>query len=136
MPQHAGGPGWTRGFLNFYVTLDLTTNNSVVVSAYVPGFRFVIEKVRSFVEIAGTGGGATRNMRLLKGTAVAASYTHTLAGTATLGTQMTWALSTTVDDYRWGDADTLSLDFASGGTAFSAGKVNVLIQYLQRQQQR
>jgi len=135
MPREVSGAGWIRNQLNIYVPLPAGTGAAEIVTDFIPGFHTFIEKVRAYVAIAGTGAGATRTLRVLKGAStVVASATVTLASTDTLGEEQVFTL--TDADKEFVDASTLTVDFAAGGTAFTARALNLIVQYRQRMQQQ
>lgn len=134
MPRNAPY-GFIRSQLGIYVPLPAGTGAVEVVTDYVPAFGLVIEKVEAIVAVAGTGVAASRTFRVLKGAStVVATRTLVLADTATVGARA--AFTVTAADAEFDDDDTLTVDFASGGTAFTAGAVNLLIQYRQRNQRQ
>lgn len=132
MPRQAiYGP--LRGQLNVNIPIPAGTGAAEIVTDWVGGFGYTIESVKAYVAVAGTGAGATRTLRVLKGAStVVATGTVTLAGTATLGAAV--ALTVTAADAKYGDADVLTVDFAAGGTAFTAGTLNLVITYRQHPQ--
>jgi hypothetical protein len=133
MPREANSPGWVRGFLNVYHAIPTGTGAVEIVTDLNPGFKYIIEKVTAVVAVAGTGTSASRTYRVLKGAStVVATRTLALADTATVGAQIPF----TVNENEMMDADVLTVDFASGGTAFTAGALNLIIQYRTRAQQR
>jgi hypothetical protein len=134
MPRETAGAGWIRSQFNIYVPLPAGTGAAEIVTDFIPGFRFFVEKVRAYVAIVGTGASATRTLRVVKGTAtVVASATVTLASTDTLGEEQVFTI--TDADKEFNDGATLTVDFAAGGTAFTAGALNMIVQYRARQQQ-
>lgn len=134
MPREAPY-GFQRHQLPVYVPIPGGTGAAEIVTDYTPGHGITVEKVEAFVAVAGTGAGATRTLRVLKGAStVVATGTVTLAGTATLGAKI--ALTVTPADATFDDDDTLTVDFASGGTAFTAGALNLIIQSRQRNQRQ
>jgi hypothetical protein len=134
MPREASGAGWIRSQFNIYVPLPAGTGAAEIVTDLKPGFRFYVEKCLAYVAIAGTGASASRTFRVLKGAStVVATATLVLADTATLGAEKVLAVTAANNEY--GDADVLTVDFASGGTAFTAGALNLCIQYRTRPQQ-
>lgn len=132
-PETTEGVGRIRDLISVYVPFPAGTGAANIVAALAPGYKFTIESVTAFVAIAGAGVGATRDIRVLKGSTVVATGTLTLAGTATIGTAI--ALTVTAGVAEFLDADTLTIDFASGGTAFTAGAVNLVIKARTRPQQ-
>lgn len=134
MPREAAGGGWIRGYLNIYVPLPAGTTAAEIVTDLVAGFKFTVEAVSYFAAVAATGAGASRTFRVLKGAStVVASRTLLLAEADTLGEQA--ALTVVPADATFLDGDVLTVDFASGGTAFTAGAGNLVIRYRTRMQQ-
>lgn len=125
--------GWVRSHLNLYIPIPGGTGAADVVTAFLAGFGFIVEKVRAYTAIAGTGAGATRTIRVLKGTTVVATGTVTLAGTATVGSET--SLAVTAADAEFVDVSTLTVDFpAAGAVAFTAGALNLVIHVRQQNQ--
>jgi len=135
MPREAAGAGWIRTQLGIYVPIPAGTGAAEIVTDFIPGFHAFIEKVRAYVAVVGAGAGATRTLRLLKGAStVVASATVTLASTDTLGEEQVFTLTDANKEYV--DADTWTVDFAAGGTAFTGGALNLIVQLRQRMQQQ
>jgi len=135
MPRETSGAGFIRGQQNVYIPLPAGTGAAEIVTDWVGGFGFTIESVKAYVAIVGAGAGASRTLRVLKGAStVVATGTVTLTSTDTLGEEN--VLAVTAADAVFLDADTLTVDFASGGTAFTGGALNLVINYRQRTQQR
>ena len=136
MPRYARF-GYNRNI--FGITLPIPAGTALVenVTDLVGGFKFTLEKVVASVQIPGTGAGATRVLRVIKGAStVAATGTITLAGTAAVGQQT--LLTVTADDIAnfFDDADTLTIDWpAAGAVAFTAGQLHLAL-VLRAQTQR
>lgn len=127
------GVGWVRAQLVIPITIPAGTGAAEIITDHNPGYKRVIESAAAFVGVAGAGAGATRTLRIIKNAAtVVASATVTLAGTATLGTLID--LPVTAADAEFLDADTFTVDFASGGTAFTGGQLNLIVNYRTRPQ--
>lgn len=126
--------GVQRAPLTFYHAIPAGTSAVEIVTDFTPGYRFAVESVKAYVAVAGTGAGATRTYRVLKGAStVVATATLALADTDTVGKEK--AFTVTPANAEFTDTDTLTVDFASGGTAFTAGALNLVIvlrQYPQR----
>lgn len=126
-------PGWVRQQLVIPVTLPAGTGAFEAITDHQPGYKRVIESVAAFVAVAGVGAGATRTLRVVKNAAtVVASATITLAGTATPGTLID--LPVTAADAEFLDGDTFTVDMPAGGTAFTAGAVNLIVNLRTRLQ--
>jgi hypothetical protein len=125
--------GFQRSSFGVYIPIPAGTGAAEIVTDWVAGFRFVIEKVRAYVAVVGAGAGATRTLRVLKGAStVVATGTVTLASTDTLGEEQ--SLTVTAANASYEDTDVLTVDFASGGTAFTAGALNLFVLYRSRLQ--
>lgn len=125
--------GVIRGTLNFYALLPAGTGAVELITDWAAGFAYTIESVKGYVVVAGTGTSASRTFRVLKGAStVVATATLILADTATVGAEK--ALTVTAANAKYGDTDTLTVDFASGGTAFTAGALAMTIVYRQSPQ--
>ena len=125
--------GLLRGQINAYVALPAGATAVEIITDWVGGFAYTIESVKAYVAVAGAGAGASRTFRVLKGAStVVATATLALADTATLGAEK--AFTVAAADARYADTNTLSVDFASGGTAFTGGAVNLVISYRQHPQ--
>jgi hypothetical protein len=134
MPRQTAGAGFIRTPLNVRYPLPTGTGAHEEITDAVLGYGFSVEKVEAFVTVAGTGAGATRTMRILKGAAtVVATATVTLAGTATVGAKVAF---TVTEGNEFLDTDNLTVDIASGGTAFTAGELQIVATLRQRLQQR
>jgi hypothetical protein len=126
MPRYAPY-GYQRFPLNFYFALPTGTGAVEYVTDWTPGFSFVVEAVTWYTAVAGTGSGASRTFRVLKGAStVVATATLALADTSDVGEAKAFAV--TAADAEFSDTDTLTVDFASGGTAFTAGAGNLVIR--------
>lgn len=119
--------GWVRTHLNIYIPIPGGAAANELVTDFVPGFKFVIEKVSSAVAVVGAGAGATRLFRVIKGAStVVASKTIALADTDTLGERHDWTVVPA--DATFDDADTLTVDTpATGAVAYTAGALNLII---------
>lgn len=125
--------GVQRHTLNFYHAIPAGTGAVEIVTDWVAGFSYVIESVKAYVAVAGTGTSASRTYRVLKGAStVAATRTLVLADTATVGAEV--AFTVTPANAEFSDTDKLTVDFASGGTAFTAGALNLVIVYREANQ--
>jgi hypothetical protein len=93
------------------------------------GFEFEIEKLEILAVVAGAGGGASRVVNVRKGTAsgtVVATATATLAGT-TQGSVTVGTVTTAARANVFQDGDTMTVEFPSGGTVFSAGQLELAL---------
>lgn len=133
VPRYASRAGYLRIMHTIPVPLALGTGAITVFNEPL-GFRYRIIKALAVVTVAGTGTSAARTARLLKGSTSLATFAFTLAGTATVGTEFAGSLSTTVGACDFDDNDALVVDYASGGTAFTAGSAALYLTLLQRPQ--
>lgn len=136
MPREANRNGWHRGHFTFSIDLVAPGAGATErVTDFVAGFGFIVERMRAYVDVAGTGAGATKAVRVIKGAAtVAATLTATLANTAVPGAEIATSALGTLADRTFNDADTFTLDLAAG-TLFTAGRLIVVVQYRYRAQQ-
>lgn len=123
--------GFARGQMVFHIPIPGGTTAADLVSAYAPGHQFRLEAITAYVAIVGAGAGASRTLQILKGSTVIASATVTLANTGTLGAAISVPIT---GDPSFSDSDTLTIRFASGGTAFTAGALNLVMRARQRLQ--
>lgn len=124
----AGPSGWTREHLNHYVPIPAGTGAVEFLTDWTSDHMFEVEKVAFSVAVAGTGAGATRTFRLLKGAStVVATGTIDLAGTATVGVIIPLTVTDDGKTNHFEPGDVLTLDVASGGTAFTAGALNAIV---------
>lgn len=125
--------GVTRHQLPVYVPLPAGTTAAEIVTDWVGGFTYTLESAKAYVAVAGAGAGATRTFRVLKGAStVVATGAATEAGTATLGAEI--VLTVTAANATFSDTDTLTVDFDAGGTAFTAGALNLVLTVRQDSQ--
>jgi len=127
--------GFTRASTDIYFPLPAGTGAVEIATDLVLGFAYTVEKAEFITQVAGTGASASRTFRVLKGAStVAATRTLVLADTTPVGKSV--AFTVTAADASFSDTDTLTVDFASGGTAFTAGAGVVRITYRQRNQRQ
>jgi len=127
--------GGLRVEKNLY--LPLTHTGAVeFVTDWTPGYGLTIESVTGYTAIASTSGGSgSRTCRVLKGAStVVATATITLAGTDTVGEAITFTVTAANATFK--DTDVLTVDFATGGTDFTAGDINLVIVYREDKQTR
>lgn len=134
MPREASGAGWIRGQMALYFPIPTGTGAVEVLTDLIPAFKFYIEKVTAVVQVAATGSGASRTVNVVKdASTVVATATYALADGGTVGGIK--AFTVTPANAEFLDGSKLSVEFASGGTAFTAGALMLLIQYRTRPQQ-
>ena len=135
MPREANSPGWIRGQLNLYFPIPAGTGAVEVLTDLIPGFKFYIEKVTAIVTVAATGSGASRVVNVVKdASTVVATTTYVLADGATVGAVKSFTVTPANAEFL--DGSKLSVEFpTAGAVAFTAGALNLVIQYRQRQQQ-
>lgn len=106
----------------------LSTAAVTLLNAYTPGFRFYIESYLWVTTIVGAGASASQSFSLaITGAPLTGGVlTLTLASTNAIGSRTT---STSITGGNTGGpTDTLSINMASGGTAFTSGAGYFLIK--------
>lgn len=106
----------------------MTTSAADLVTNFTPGFKFKILAVDFVTTTLGTGSGASQTLNLEIGTTnvTGGVVNPTLAGTDTLG-ELT--AGTAVTAANTGSAsDTISVEVAASGTAFTAGAGVLLVR--------
>ena len=127
--------GGVRVEKNLYIPLT-HTGAVEFVTDWTPGYGFTIESVTGYVAIASTSSGSgSRTCRVLKGAStVVATSTITSDGTDTVGEAITFTVTDANATFK--DTDKLTVDFATGGTDFTAGYMNLVIVYREYKQSR
>ncbi|MBI4899002.1 MAG: hypothetical protein HY829_00835 [Actinobacteria bacterium] len=127
--------GFARTVLNIAIPgvgfLVSTSQVSAILSKTL-GFACVLEKMEVVTTAVGTGAGASRVLNVRKGSAtgtVVATATLALATQGTLGTVNVGTLTTANAANKFSDTDTLTVEFASGGTTFTAGGVELVLTF-------
>lgn len=137
MPRE-GRSGFIRETLNVVVKIPSGTSAGEILTDYKLGFKAWLEKAVFNTTVAGTGVGANRTLRVVKGTStVVATGTLTLAGTSDIGEQT--ALTVTDDDTTnlFEDTDNLTVDLpAAGAVEFTAGEGQLILTFRTRPQQK
>ncbi len=120
--------GWQRHQFNINVPAgDLASTSAIAVASALPlGFKYVIEKVTYVASVAHTGAGGSRTLNIKKGSTVVATGTLAVADLGTAGAYK--ALTVDPTKATFDDGDTLTIDFSSGGTVFTAGSGELIIQ--------
>lgn len=132
MPKE-GPYGFSRSMINRHVVLPTGTGAATLCAAVALGFRGRIKAARYIADVAATGAGASRTLRLLKnGSVVVGTATVVLADVDEVGEVKAITIDRALNDFT--DTDTLTVDIASGGTAFTAGAGNIEIEFLHRPQ--
>lgn len=138
MPRESAGAGYIYDQDEFAITLPIGGTGQVSSILSLPrGFGHTITAVKTVVKVAATGAGATRTLNVRKGNAtgtVVATATWALADGATVGTVKDIPVTAANADFL--DADTLTVEWASGGTTFTAGEFTLVITTRKRLQQR
>jgi hypothetical protein len=130
MPTRQDFPwAWARMPLSIYAPIPAGTGAVEAVTDLVPGFAFQVEKATVAVAVAGTGAGANRTIRVLKGAStVVATGTLTLANAGTVGALVELTVTDDGAANAFEDADVLTVDFPSAGAvAFSAGAIMLIL---------
>lgn len=127
--------GFARSIVNLHVALADTGTGQFTVALSLPlGFQFTVEKVKAVWKVAGAGAGATRTLNVRKGNAtgtVVATAALALAG-STQGAVIDLPVTASAADFA--DADNLTVEFAAAGTAYTAGQIEIVIQFRHRLQ--
>jgi hypothetical protein len=123
----ASPAGWTRTQLNIYIPLPAGTGAVEAVTDLNLDYMYEVEKVTAVVVVAGTGSGASRVFRVLKGAStVVATATLVLADTDTVGKLKEFTVTDDGQTNHYEGGDLLTVDFPSAGAvAFTAGAVNL-----------
>lgn len=99
------------------------------VTAWTPGYKFKILSWSAVVDVLLVGAGGSRVFNMEIGTTDVGSTPSTLTlaeANATLGTVVA---GTAVSGANTGTStDTFSIELANGGTAFSAGKISIIVK--------
>jgi hypothetical protein len=119
---------------NVYIPIPSGTAAVEWVTDWTPGYGFTIESVTGYITTAGAGAGATRVLRVLKGTAtVVATVTLALADATPTGKAI--AFTVTPANATFLDTDVLTVDsVAAGAVSFTAGAFNLTIVYRENPQ--
>ncbi len=125
--------GYIRGQQTVQIE-DLTgTSAREFLTDLTAGFARTVEKVSYVVKVAHAGAGGSQTIRVLKGAStVVASVAVTLAAAGTVGVIID--VPVTAANAAFDDDDTLTVDMAASGTAFTAGQGQLIIQYRQKAQ--
>lgn len=134
MPRLASEAGYARQTISIPVVLPAGTGAATLLPAIALGHQYEVEDAWYIPTVAATGAGASRSVRILRGSTVVATRTLVLADADTVGTDA--PAFTVTPNLPFRDGDTLSIDVAAGGTAFTAGSGYVLIVARQRLQQK
>jgi hypothetical protein len=136
MPRE-GQNGWIRSTTGLYIPIPGGTSAVEALTDLTQTYRQMLETAVAVVTVAGTGSGANRTIRVLKGTGtVVATGTLTLANTATVGAKVALTVTDDGATNAFEDDDVLTVDFpAAGAVAFTAGAINLLLGWRTRPQQ-
>jgi hypothetical protein len=129
MSKRVASPaGWIRTPFGIYIPLPAGTGAEELVTDLDLDIMFEVEAAIFSTAIAGVGSSATRTLRVLKGAAtVVATGAITEAGTSDLGEQTALTVTDDGETNHYEPGDLLTVDFASGGTAFTAGAGNLAL---------
>lgn len=126
--------GYVRTRTGIYIPLPAGTGAVEPITDLGISHEVILSHATAITAIAGTGSGATRTLRVVKGAStVAATGTVTLASQAAVGGLVSLDV-TGGEDSTFRPGDTLTVDFPSGGTAFTAGAINFIMQFLTKAQ--
>ncbi len=137
MPREAAGAGFIYALTPFAINIPGGTGQASSVLSLPKGFRCSVVRASAVTKVAATGAGATRTLNIRKGSAtgtVVATVTYALADGATVGGVKDIPVTAANADFL--DTDTLTIEWASGGTAFTAGELIIVLETRQRLQQR
>jgi len=115
----------------------ISTSQANVAVSKTLGFAAELEKMDVVTTTVGVGAGGSRVLNVRKGNA-----TGTLCGTATiavatqgtLGVVNAGTMTTANGANKFLDSDTLTVEFATGGTTYSAGGLELLLTFRVRNQ--
>lgn len=110
--------------------LSVTTQQTLALSLPL-GYQFEIEKAWLIPTVAAAGAGASRVVNVRKGSAtgtVVATGTATLANGALGAAPSALTVTSTAKTNVFQDADLLTIEFPAGGTVFSAGQYDLVLQ--------
>jgi hypothetical protein len=108
------------------------TSATVIQGAKALGFRYRIEA--AFISAQTVLVGGTRTVQIKRGSTVLFSLAIGAANLGTLGNLVDMTAAVAADAREFGDADTLLVDVASGGTSVTAGAINITLVLRQLQQ--
>ena len=115
----------------FSTFLSATTARERILSKTL-GFRAKLEKVELIATVVATGTSASRVVNVRKGSAtgtICGTITALLADGATVGAVKVGTVTTTAAANEFGDADTLTVEFPTGGTVFTAGTFDLVLTF-------
>jgi len=115
-----------------FATFLSTTGALVRVLSKTLGFRATLEKVEIVSSVIATGAGASRVINVRKGSAtgtIIGTITALLADGSAAGIVKVGTVTTAADVNSLGDADTLTVEFPSGGTVFTAGTFDLVLTF-------
>ncbi len=129
MPRESS-PGWIfQPLLSLYVPAAHIAGTSAIVylSALTLGFKAVVTKVTFVQDIALVGSGGAQTINVRKGAHTTGDLLAALSvaiADSGIGTVTSQAVTAAVqaEEAYLKDADTLSIEMAASGTAFSAGE--------------
>ena len=133
------------GYLRQHMTLPLPaahllgTGQIVQMLSKTLGFYAELEKAEFIVTTACTGTSASQTFNVRKGTAagtVCGTVVPTLAATGTIGNVVVGTITSSTGQNKFTDTDTVSVERAASGTAFTAGDGYLLLTWRVLPQQR
>jgi hypothetical protein len=101
------------------------TSATVIQGAKALGFRYRIEAAFISAQTALVGG--TRTVQVKRGTTVLFSLAIGNSNLGTIGNVVDMTAAVAADQREFGDADTLLVDVASGGTSVTAGAIVITL---------
>lgn len=135
----------TYGYVRQHMNLNIPaahlvgTGQIVQMLSKTLGFFAELERVEFVVTTACTGTSATQTFNVRKGSAsgtVCGTVTPTLAATGTIGNVVAGTITSTSGANVFTDIDTVSVERAASGTAFTAGDGYLVLTWRVRAQRK
>lgn len=102
-----------------------------LITGYTPGFRGKIVGWEIVASVAATGAGASQTINLEIGTTdvTGTATAFLLANLDTIGKRQAGGTPTALNEFS--DTDTISVELAASGTAFTAGSGSIVLKFEQ-----
>ena len=126
--------GYNRMFMTFPITAAqlLGTGAMNIVLSKTLGFSAELEKIEFVVTVVCTGTSATQTFNVRKGSAtgtVCGTITPVVAETGTMGLCVVGTITSAAGQNKFTDTDTMTLERAASGTAFTAGAGTIYLTW-------
>jgi len=126
--------GYSRMFMTHPIpaTALVGTGSIVIMLSKTLGFYAELERIEYVTSVAGTGSGASQTFYVRKGSAtgtVCGTVTPTLATTTTIGMMVVGTITSAAGENKFTDTDTMTLERAASGTAFTAGAGTIYLTF-------